>query len=90
MGEKQANQFGIHDMHGNVWEWCEDVYDSEYYSKPAGRDGDVACQSGSESRVYRGGSWGGAAQYCRSAFRSRAQPTGRNSNIGLRPAAASP
>ena len=69
VGSLPANGFGLHEMHGNVYEWCEDVYGSQYYSKAASRNGDNACTSGSGSRISRGGSWDGLAGNCRSANR---------------------
>ena len=73
---KQANLFGLYDMHGNLWEWCRDAWDSEAYAKRKrnAEDPEVYLEgeetSGSE-RVLRGGSWFYTAAYCRSAFRSR-------------------
>ena len=52
MGKKEPNQFGLHDMHGNVYEWCEDVYDPDFYSKPEATRKNPVCTSGSEV-VYR-------------------------------------
>ncbi|MBN1442261.1 MAG: SUMF1/EgtB/PvdO family nonheme iron enzyme, partial [Planctomycetes bacterium] len=89
-GQKQPNGFGLHDMHGNVAEWCEDVYDPEFYSKPEAHRKDPICTSGSEAEwVYRGGCWGNNADYCRSAFRSSIFGyLGRS--LGFRPAMPSP
>ncbi len=89
VGEKQANQFGIHDMHGNVFEWCEDVYDGTFYSKDV-PGFDPLSLAGSEARVERGGGWSGSARLSRSARRSGSPPAWRSDRLGLRPAFPSP
>ena len=85
VGQKQPNAFGLHDVHGNVWEWCEDVYDVGFYSKPEAAGPDPLCTSGSVSRVYRGGSWNSNAERCRSAVRGVNRPYFLNSHVGFRP-----
>ena len=72
-------------MHGNVNEWCEDVRDPEFYSKPESREKDPLCTSGAGVRVVRGGGRTDDATYCRSAF--RAGFTNRDSSLGFRPVA---
>ncbi len=86
VGTKTANELGIHDMSGNVWEWCGDRYDKRYYSKSPGSD-PVGAGSGS-FRVLRGGSWYGNDNYCRVAYRLNGNPVFRGSNLGLRLARA--
>ena len=70
VGSFPANAFGLHDMHGNVWEWCEDNWHDDYDLLP--KDGKAWTQGGDRScRVVRGGSWRDPAHYCRSAKRSQ-------------------
>ncbi|MEA2013891.1 MAG: formylglycine-generating enzyme family protein, partial [Thermodesulfobacteriota bacterium] len=64
------NKWGLYDMHGNVWEWCEDRYG--YY--PSGHVTDPEGPSGGSHRVYRGGGWSYGDRYCRSAFRNGGRP----------------
>ena len=70
VGKFPANGFGLHDLHGNVGEWCEDVWHDDYDLLP--RDGSAWTQGGDRScRVVRGGSWRDPAHYCRSAKRGQ-------------------
>jgi formylglycine-generating enzyme required for sulfatase activity len=70
VGTYPANAFGLHDMHGNVWEWCEDVWHDDYDLLP--KDENAWTQGGDRScRVVRGGSWRDPAHNCRSAKRSK-------------------
>ena len=79
VGSYAANAWGLHDMHGNVWEWCRDWYQS---SLPGGTDPETS--SGAARRVLRGGSWISNGGYCRSASRSRFDPEGRYQSSGFR------
>ena len=78
VGSFPANAWGLHDMHGNVREWCMDEYNVY---------GTVTAPSGSSSgasRVLRGGGWFHASEDCRSAARRSREPTARNNAIGVR------
>ena len=80
VGRKQPNAWGLYDMHGNVFEWCQDRDDD--YSVGA-----VTNPSGPATgtlRVYRGGGWNCFASYCRAALRSTFEPGDRNFSLGFR------
>ena len=82
IGQKKPNGWGLYDMHGNVWEWCEDWYDSGYYAKSLGSD--PKGPSGGSFRVFRGGGWSITAVDCRSANRGSATPGYRGLALGFR------
>ena len=88
IGSYTPNAFGLHDMHGNVREWCSDWYDSNYYSKD-NKDNPAGPTEGS-SRMFRGGCWLSNASGCRSANRSMNKPTYRGLNLGFRVALVPP
>ena len=79
VGQKLPNSWGLYDMHGNVFEWCQDwfgVYPGGIAIDPHGPEG--------STRVFRGGYWGGYAGDCRSAYRNANYPGGRYINFGFR------
>ncbi|MFM9965233.1 MAG: formylglycine-generating enzyme family protein [Planctomycetaceae bacterium] len=80
VGTKKANAWGLHDFHGNVWEWCLDWKGS--YGGQAVNDPVNLIEA--SSRVYRGGSWCFGASDCRSAFRLGYTPGPRSSLLGFR------
>ncbi|MCD4678683.1 MAG: SUMF1/EgtB/PvdO family nonheme iron enzyme [Desulfobacula sp.] len=82
VGSKEPNGLGIYDMSGNVWEWCEDVYDKEAYSKHSRNNPLVT--SGGSYRVGRGGSWCDESWGVRCANRSGFRPSYPGSNLGFR------
>jgi len=93
VGQKRANAWGLHDMHGNVWEWVEDDWHESYCLwwsgrvcvRPAPFDGSAwADEPRGSSRVRRGGSWGYDAGRCRSAYRLRLDPVDRYGSLGFR------
>ncbi|MDP6116121.1 MAG: formylglycine-generating enzyme family protein [Planctomycetota bacterium] len=80
VGLKKPNDWGLYDMHGNVWEWCSDWY-GDYSSKTVV---DPAGPATGSLRVSRGGSWFTNARGCRSAFRGRGRPSQRLNSLGFR------
>jgi len=82
VGQKPANPWGLHDIHGNVWEWVQDWYDPRYYaSSPAT---DPQGPAAGSQRVVRGGSWHSTGNGWRSASRRDYEPDYRGISIGFR------
>ncbi|WFB11229.1 formylglycine-generating enzyme family protein [Streptomyces sp. LX-29] len=75
VGGKRPNAWGFHDMLGNVWDWCWDVYDAEVYGS---------------YRVLRGGGWSDPHWSCRASVRRRSHPTFRIDDVGFRVARSAP
>jgi formylglycine-generating enzyme required for sulfatase activity len=87
VGQKKPNAWGLYDMSGNVWEWCEDNYDS-YENAP--RDGTAWLTNDSDVRILRSGSWNLYSYNCRSAIRIGDIPSRVNDFLGFRVACVSP
>lgn len=83
VGQLRPNGFGLYDMHGNVLEWCEDVWSRDYVGAPT--DGSVARHGPDASvRVVRGGAWNNGVRNIRSAVRRGARIDSRGQNLGFR------
>jgi formylglycine-generating enzyme required for sulfatase activity len=70
VARKQANSWGLYDMHGNVWEWCRDRYKDDYYGDAQRPTVDPEGPSTGSNRVLRGGGWYDYAKFARSANRN--------------------
>ena len=76
VGQKKPNAWGLYDMHGNVWEWCQDWCDQKYYATSLRVDPQGPARSNLGAHVLRGGAWHVEASYCRSAGRGGDFPCG--------------
>jgi formylglycine-generating enzyme required for sulfatase activity len=82
VGSFPPNAWGLYDMHGNVWEWCQDWYGNSYYASSPMED--PQGPPSAENHVLRGGSWYGNPRGCRSAYRYGHGPSDRDSYVGFR------
>ena len=84
VGSFPPNAFGLYDMHGNFWEWCEDDWHDNYENENAPTNGSAWFSEASSNKVIRGGSWSNNPHYCRSACRNDLTRAIRSLNIGFR------
>ena len=85
VGSFPANAWGLHDMHGNVWEWCADHWHPNYLGAPDdGRSWIDSTADEDEQRLLRGGSWFDLPRLCRSAYRLHSQPVYAYFSVGFR------
>ena len=79
-----ANNFGLYDMHGNVWEWCADSWEDNYNVYRGVGTIDTVESDNNKPRLLRGGSWGNGVTYCRRAVRNWSVPVSRYDAVGFR------
>jgi formylglycine-generating enzyme required for sulfatase activity len=84
VGRYEPNGWGLYDMHGNVWEWCLDNYEAQYYKQTNALTLDPGGPSTATDRVVRGGCWYDSGRVCRSALRHWFKPDFRYFNLGFR------
>jgi formylglycine-generating enzyme required for sulfatase activity len=90
VGSYPPNAWGLYEMHGNVWEWCADYYDANYYARSPTKDpkgpakGVLPTDYGNFYRVVRGGCWLDEGRGCRAAYRFRFMPKERYRLVGFR------
>ncbi len=81
----KPNAFGLHHMHGNVAEWCRDIYNKNFYASKEAKVKNPVANSGSVGRVFRGGGFTSKQEACRSSARGAAKPELQNPSLGFRP-----
>lgn len=81
-GARKPNAWGLHDMHGNVWEWCQDIFQRDFYARSP--ESDPLCSDAGTERVFRGGSWALEAQFQRAGLRGGNLPDYKSQYVGFR------
>jgi formylglycine-generating enzyme required for sulfatase activity len=89
VGQFPANDFGLYDMHGNVWEWCLDDWHENYEGAPTDGSAWLNSDGRKSGKVLRGGSWLNTPEFCRSAYRVRLARDLRYYGLGFRVVCAS-
>ena len=79
-----ANNFGLYDMHGNVWEWCQDDWHNNYEGAPTDGSAWLDSEEGNNAKLLRGGSWYDDPGNCRSAYRGNNGLDDGYDSIGFR------
>jgi len=87
VGTYAPNAFGLHEVHGNVWEWCLDGFEPNFYSSSPSKD-PVASWEDSDYRVYRGGGFAHTATHARTTMHAYCLPADGDDSLGVRPARA--
>ncbi len=82
VGTREPNAWGLHDMSGNVWEWCQDWHDEDYYDNSPGKD--PQGPPNGKRRALRGGSWFNIPWQCRPVFRGGINPVIADKSVGFR------
>jgi formylglycine-generating enzyme required for sulfatase activity len=84
VGTFPANRWGLHDLHGNVWEWCSDDWHDSYEEAPEDGRAWLEAKATDTYKLLRGGCWNYNPNYCRSAYRNNNTRDNRNLNFGFR------